>query len=837
MKRVAEDIDRDSKRPRHENCGVDSIAIFRDPIHEKTATELLEWTPSEPGYICGQICMKWPAIKDKHRIKMEMFSSADGLKQFEELKLSLKGAAMEKASSRGINLPITLKYGDGVALAILPKGQEPEITIDTWFRVPVVDEPSEVASAADDWFTTPIQPRSPVLAAAPAALMDVDEEPTPVVVSPPSEQKAVSKLSVAPKTTRPPATVFPRNKADDPAVSSTTLVPHGFTPISGLEAAGGRWNVYSIIGIVTYIKPAAKTKIGDWGCSLRIVDPSICDESYRPLKEGDVIILRDIKTLKNFDNITASGYWDKFQWAVYDSTEGQIKRPSLPDGVPKSGNLADGFGAFFTPFCDHTCTKDDLRYCVTLDEWWRGVQAKRREALGTIHQIEETSFVSSRPRRKHRLISELTTTGEYFDFTVRVVHGYPAGHKRVSSFFADRTLQIEMWDEACLEGPSMLPGEHYLIKNVRLKRSNDGYPEGKLVEAKIYKLERDDESPNLKALLERLQPYDNDDVEESKLKLIKDAEDKEFMSYVVELLHRDESLGAIYVTDYTAHPKIPAINEPWALGLDGRVLKIALFDEQPAMNQHLVVGQYYTILNLRLQASSTAQEFRGTLGGSGRFIIPINPKSSAVGDWKESLIQRKHQLKQQTESLTEIRPDIAPQRVEVSLPQKRPNCLSIKEVLASTKCPRTFFVRAKVVDFFPFKLNDSFKRTCANCNTFISDNRLACFKCDDVEKEYVKIVSILRFEINDGDQALQLSVSGNIPLLKGIEPTILHDDPEAARQFANRMRPLLHNLEAVHDGILSNEEIEPECPEMTLIIDNWEDADKKMMYGLRDYEA
>ncbi|KAJ7256501.1 hypothetical protein B0H12DRAFT_511554 [Mycena haematopus] len=1106
MKRVAqEDIGRDSKRPKRDSSGVDSTAIFRNPAHEKTATDLLQWTPGHSGYVCGKICMKWPVIKGKYRVKMEIFSVADGLKQFEaafsgicgeefrrkglefkmgqELKLSLKGAVTEKASPQGISLPVSLKYTEGVALVIVSKGPEPEITIDTWYQPVVVNEPSEPASTVDSWFSTPRQPMPPVRAAAPPALMDIDEEPAAVAVSPPSAHKPVSKSSIAPepanhrpltnlrnslpiassprlmsmhktsssspspscfarpppaivqpltnfrnslpivpsprpmntsssspspscfarplpaivqppkssvlltkttvnanhaspaelpehisapaveavelpdarrarpaeaesasesattlnkkqrknlarrekkrkqqKTGNPPPAVpavlaittavvdppntdsavhtemttpartvpsvaahsqsspfVPEPTTPNPSLTSLPTVPHNFTPIAQLEAPGGRWNVYSIIGVVTSSTAPSTTKKGDWGCSLRIVDPSICDESCRAAKEGllvncfrkkykewlptvsagDVILLQDIKTSRNGD-VVASGFSDKFKWAVYDRTKGQINHGSL-GSAPESEALAESYGRVFTPL--YHATDAELTYCMALDEWWRAVEAKRLAALGTVHQIEAgTPFASSRPGRKHQLISE-TNIGEYFDCTVRVLHGHPNGQtyriyvtdgtplqgsqpcrlNEIPLPLVDLVMPIEMWDGACLEGPSLVPNEYYLLRNVRLKQSREGYAEGKLVEAKIQKLEHDgvDEYPNLKALKERLQPYDDKDVVEEMgldLKLIKDAQDREYVSCVVELLHIDEYQHAIYVTDYTAHPKLPTIKEPWALGLDGHILKIVLFDEQRAKLQHLSIGQYYTILQLRLQASSTAQEFRGTVGGSEKFILPVNPKSSAVGVWRENLLQRKNNLKYQTESRTEIMPVLAPQRLEVSPPRNHRNCLSIKQVLEIPECPRTFLVRARVIDFFPFKLSDSFKRTCTKCNTMISSHRLACFGCNDLEKKYVKIVSILHVLIDDGDQNLRLSVSGNIPLLDDIEPTILLDDPEAARNFACRLKPLLNNLEEVHDGMLKKEIIKPECSEMTLIIDSWSGADKKIMYGLRGYE-
>lgn len=76
-----------------------------------------------------------------------------------------------------------------------------------------------------------------------------------------------------------------------------------------------------------------------------------------------------------------------------------------------------------------------------------------------------------------------------------------------------------------------------------------------------------------------------------------------------------------------------------------------------------------------------------------------------------------------------------------------------------------------------------------------------------------------------------------MPLLNGIQPTILLDDPEAARHFSKHMRPLLNNLEAVHEGFITNELVEPSTGTMiTLTIDNWMGKDENLVYGLRDFE-
>jgi hypothetical protein len=86
---------------------------------------------------------------------------------------------------------------------------------------------------------------------------------------------------------------------------------------------------------------------------------------------------------------------------------------------------------------------------------------------------------------------------------------------------------------------------------------------------------------------------------------------------------------------------------------------------------------------------------------------------------KPSFRRRKNKLnhpESQIEPPAQVVSDIPPRRVDGSAVQKR-NYRSIKQVLESTECPQMFLVRARVVEFFPFQLKDSFKRTCTKCNT------------------------------------------------------------------------------------------------------------------------
>ncbi|KAJ6531319.1 hypothetical protein B0H19DRAFT_1384521 [Mycena capillaripes] len=623
MKRVALELERDSKRQKRKPAGVDPTAIFKDEMQEKTSTDLLNWTPGDSGYLSGKVVMRYPPIPQKYHIKMEIFSvggpkqvdvtflgpCADELQrqglQFEinqKLRLSLKGAVTETKPAQGTILPVALKYSEGVALELQPI-IIPGCTIDTWFPSSTAAEPSEPAPADDDFFVTFRDTRAPRQVVASLVSMDVDEDEDededfpPMAFFPSPPKKPVPIPSIASKKyaeqntlhchgnplhdirnsshPTPPTTPtsFPSSSRSRRTIPSCPQplpnirkhepnlppappavdhprpqVPYGFTPLSELIASANRYNMYSVIGVVTHITEASKTLTDDWSCSLRIVDPFNCDESlnvtrdgkegllvncftkqhkeWLPIaKEGSVVILRDIKTTTHRDVVVANGYHDRLRWAVYDPTTRQIGHGDL-GGAPECEGLDEGYGVLFTPL--YPAKDADLPYCVALDDWWRGVSEKRLAAIGTVHQVGDDSAsisLGGASRRKHQLVSE-TKIDQYFDCTVQVIHGHPNGrtHRlyvtdgtrldgghpcRLDSCppsLADYLLPIEMWDKAGLVGPKMLAGEYYLLKNVRIKRNRTGYAEGKLVEPKIRKLEHDDVDgfPNFKALLQRL---------------------------------------------------------------------------------------------------------------------------------------------------------------------------------------------------------------------------------------------------------------------------------------------------------------------------------------------
>ncbi len=85
----------------------------------------------------------------------------------------------------------------------------------------------------------------------------------------------------------------------------------------------------------------------------------------------------------------------------------------------------DGTGVLFSPFYD--ARPQEIAYCSKLTAWWRAVLEKRREGLGTVHQIggevPEKEIFSVGSKRQHRLICDAGPSvppDGYFDCTVEV---------------------------------------------------------------------------------------------------------------------------------------------------------------------------------------------------------------------------------------------------------------------------------------------------------------------------------------------------------------------------------------------------------------------------------
>lgn len=98
-----------------------------------------------------------------------------------------------------------------------------------------------------------------------------------------------------------------------------------------------------------------------------------------------------------------------------------------------------------------------------------------------------------------------------------------------------------------------------------------------------------------------------------------------------QVLHADynpNGVSSIYVTDYTRHPDLSIVSEKhaWSHGLDKRIVKVTLWDEQLEMAKAVKPGCYYTIHKLRMVQSTTSNQFQGRLGGAERLIHKLKAK-------------------------------------------------------------------------------------------------------------------------------------------------------------------------------------------------------------------
>ncbi|KAK0463771.1 uncharacterized protein EV420DRAFT_1107156 [Desarmillaria tabescens] len=478
--------------------------------------------------------------------------------------------------------------------------------------------------------------------------------------------------------------------------------------VAGLYFGGNRYTAlkqatkgtHSVIGVVSSLRYPSRSSsgTGDWSCSVTIVDPSICSledgslthpqkysvncftktyEQWLPRPEvNDVVILQDVKLKEYGSNTTATGYHGKLRWAVYKPETGKIDHNR--EDAPLSISLAEGGrGVRFSPF--YNAQPQEIAYCSKLTTWWRAVLEKRREDLGTIHQIgggipSNEIFTAETSKRQHRLICDAgpdVPPRGYFDCIVEVLYGYAseAANQPYDLYVTDYTkneqltsvqykwcpskalaetvLKIEMWDGARELGKSMQAGEIYGMKNVRMITSKGGYLEAKMQEAKIAPLDEKaaEHNAHLRAFLERKKRWQSSiDTGEPQptYGLIQEAKPDEFFSCIVELIHATFTHESfIYVSDYTRLDILPCLDGPWAAGLEHCIIRIKLTEGQIEMAKRFEVGTILSIKNLRLRKSYSEKIFQGLLGGDQRLIVKLIDGNPIHMEMKTRLLERK----------------------------------------------------------------------------------------------------------------------------------------------------------------------------------------------------
>ncbi|THH17537.1 hypothetical protein EW146_g3312 [Bondarzewia mesenterica] len=260
---------------------------------------------------------------------------------------------------------------------------------------------------------SPAAPSEPPPATSTTASSDVSPGPMQAVVvdigqvrrqialaGGPLQDHPQSGPSCASTSSNPPInSEAPSSAAQDPAQDSALAIKVGlqtldgyYTPLAELQAG----KTVSIIAVVTSAREIGQTRRGDFSQCLTLLDPSNLDshgdyfsmltegikmncfakkcKEWVPMpNEGDVAICRKLKISEFNGRITATGYADTFRWALFDAVKGQPKEVDASNGD-------DGRGYNIAPFW--TPSADELVYCAQLASWWKGIQKKRKEAMG-----------------------------------------------------------------------------------------------------------------------------------------------------------------------------------------------------------------------------------------------------------------------------------------------------------------------------------------------------------------------------------------------------------------------------------------------------------------------
>ncbi|KAG2131294.1 uncharacterized protein EDB93DRAFT_1094395 [Suillus bovinus] len=655
----------------------------------------------------------------------------------------------------------------------------------------------------------------------------------------------------------------------------TTQGGDEFVPIKKIESGPGFFNV---IGVVTSTRPMSQTRSQEWSRSFSIVDPSCMEDdidvvtysftvncfqkkhtAWLPQAEvGDIVLFRRLKASTFHGGLNGVGYEDKLRWVTYDTQARRFRNPNRID-APRSETSGEGFGYLYSPYYEPSGQGKEAEYCAQLADWWQAIHAK--------DQSITTVQCAPRPSREHHLISEVTPDTSpqgYFDCTVEILYSYENASGPHTLYVTDYTVnphtkppqanwcppelsayvfKMEMWDKARLLAKTMQPGEFWSLPNARVR--TDSYQlHGKLVETqKSKKLDEAESGNNLhfRALLERKKKFEqrggmSGSSARFDTKLIEDVDEEvAFFHCTVELLHVDLASAeepVVYVTDYTFNPDLvnPAEPAPWALGLDRRIVKIVLEGGQKGRTRDLQLGAMYRIKNLRLIKRTGVKGVFGRLGGDERLIIAANDHEK---EEVQALLQRKEKWK-----LEMKRDGVSIEPLNISTAASRPRTpetsqdLTLKQVIASTVCPNTFTVVARVTDFYPFDLNDATYLRCTN----LRRTWKRCVDCDDMLDTYCKWFYKLILLLED-DERNTISVSAcneDCKLLCGLPAADLEADKGAFDQLVARLQPVIGNLRQVHDSYTKPEVLPVVSPKMRFTVESWI-AKGDRLYGLLDY--
>ncbi|KAG1827545.1 uncharacterized protein BJ212DRAFT_1256958 [Suillus subaureus] len=672
---------------------------------------------------------------------------------------------------------------------------------------------------------------------------------TPVVVTMPSP---------------PPANDLARSHG--PLAMKAGMTTQGgdkFMPIRKIESGLGFFNV---IGVVTSTKPLGQTRSQEWSRNFTIVDPSCMEDDvdvvtynfavncfqkkhteWLPQAEvGDIVLFRRLKTSMFRGGLNGVGYWDKLRWATYDTQARRFRNPGRNDAL-RSEILDDGFGYSFSPYYEPSEQGKEAEYCAQLSDWWQAIHAKE-QGITTVQ-------CAPRPSREHHLISEVTPDTApqgYFDCTVEILYSYENTAGPHTLYVTDYTVnpqtnppqaswcspelsayvfKMDMWDDAEILAKTMQPGEFWYLPNARVMTDSYVHLHGKLVEThKSKKLDEVANGENLhfRALLERKKKFEREGGASGSsarfdTKLIEDVDgDVAFFHCTVEVLHVDLASAeepVVYVTDYTFNPDLanPAEPAPWALGLARRIVKIVLEGGQRGRARDLQAGAMYRIKNLRLIRRTGVKGAFGRLGGDERLIIAANDREK---EEVKALLQRKEKWKlEMKRDGVSIEPAVNSTAKSRHPTPETSEDLTLKQVIASTVCPNTFTIVARVTDFYPFDLNQATYLRCTNLRRAWK----RCVDCDDMLDTHCKWFYNLLFHLEDdeGNSILVSACNKECKLLSGLPAVDLEADKDAFDRLVARLQPVIGNIVQVHDAYAKPMVQPVVSPKMRFTVESW----------------
>jgi hypothetical protein len=199
----------------------------------------------------------------------------------------------------------------------------------------------------------------------------------------------------------------------------------------------------------------------------------------------------------------------------------------------------------------------------------------------------------------------------------------------------------------------------------------------------------------------------------------------------VDLASADEPL--VYVTDYTFNPDLVELAQRalWALGLDHRIVKIALEGEQRGRAHDLQPGVIYRIKNLQLIRRPGIISAFGCLEGDKQLVIAAD---DCVKDEVKALLQyaivkpstccwllmlldrRKETWKLEIKQVAPSIKSLGNSSATSHLPTPETSeTLTLKQVVTSTACLNIFTFITRVCDFYPLNLDQAMFLSCNKC--------------------------------------------------------------------------------------------------------------------------